>query len=202
MYAAQDRITVALEVRGPKTSAISSECVSGGYATLLAPFWSGMQGLDAVRRFSSGSALVVAKGIGQAPALCTSRYILGHGGQVKALLGPGVIGEVFAAEMFRDEGASVEILPRSKDHNLARFYQELCEGQYDLLVSEGSDQQHRSLLGLCASMERPPAFAWSSNLTMTCAEGICGSCLHSGLRGCKANFAADEIGGNPHEETP
>ena len=114
---------------------------------------------------------------------------------MKVLLGPGLIGEVFVDHLMRDEGAVVEVLPRAKDHNIARFYQELCD-RYDLVVSEGGDRQHRSLLDLCASLENPPAFAWSSNLTMACAEGICGSCLRSGLRGCKAHLEAVEALGS------
>jgi hypothetical protein len=56
----------------------------------------------------------------------------------------------------RETGAIVEEMPRAKDHNLARFYQELCDGAYDLLVSEGGDRQHRALFELVTSLESPP----------------------------------------------
>lgn len=192
MQVRDESVTVAVEVRGPKTIALSRASKTGDRVTVIAPYWSGLQGSASLRRYSGGRVLVIAKGIGQAPALNAAFYVLSHGGYLKALLGSGLIGEVFVDDLLRSEGAAVEVLPRSKDHNLARFYSELCSGGYDLLISEGSDQQHRALVGLLASMDSPPAFAWSSNLTMTCAEGICGSCLHSGLRGCKASLAAEQ----------
>ncbi|MGE5578846.1 MAG: hypothetical protein ACM3WU_02280 [Bacillota bacterium] len=183
-------VQVAIETMGPKTVALSRKAVPGSGVTLQGPYWSGLQGGRHLRTHAAGKVLLIAKGIGQAPAVNTVHYLAGHGARVKALLGPGNLGAVFAASAMRDEGALVEELPRTKDHNLARFYQELCEGAYDLLVSEGGDRQHRSLLDLAASLVNPPAFAWSSNLTMTCAEGICGSCLVSGQRGCKAQIEA------------
>ncbi len=196
MKVKDEAVTVAVEVRGPKTIALSGVCAKEGRVTAVGPFWSGLQGSANLKRFAGGRVLAIAKGIGQAPLLNAAHYVLGHGGSFKALLGPGVLGEVFTADLLRAEGANVEVLPRSKDHNLARFYSELCQGGYDLLISEGSDQQHRSLGDLLSSMDEPPAFAWSSNLSMTCAEGICGSCLVSGHRGCKSDLAPAEIPGS------
>lgn len=181
-------LRTAVSVKGPKTKALSRACRKGQIVTLVAPFWSGLQGLPWPRAIVAGKALGVAKGIGQAPLLHTAKYLLGHGCAFKALLGPGTLGTVFAQDSLVMEGASVEVLPRTKDHNITRIYSELCQGDYDLLVSVGSDQQHHALLSLIASVDKPPAMAWSSNLSMTCAQGICGSCLVNGFRGCKASL--------------
>lgn len=187
MEARGDRLTFAVEVKGPKTVALDSACAKGRLLTAVAPFWSGLQGAGSLSRLAAGKVLAVAKGIGQAAALHAGGYVLGRGGAFKALLGPGVLGQVFVDDLLRKEGALVEVMPRSKDHNIARIYSELCSESYDLLISEGSDQQHRALSGLLSSLEEPPAFAWSSNMPMTCAEGICGACLKDGARGCKAD---------------
>lgn len=184
-------LSVVVEVRGPKTIALERSCVRGQKVTVVAPFWSGLQGAADLRRHGAGKVLGVAKGIGQAPLVHVTHYVLARGGTLKALLGPGVLGTVFADGLLAREGASVEILPRTKDHNIARIYRDLCQGEYDLLVSEGSDQQHGALLDLLSSLDSPPAFAWSSNLSMTCAEGICGSCLVDGFRGCKAHLTSE-----------
>lgn len=186
-------VQLAVEVQGPKTLALASACQPDAEVAVTGPYWAGLQGAAALRTRGAGRVLVIAKGIGQAPALNAVRYVVDRGGYAKVLLGPGVIGEVFVDGLMRDEGAAVEVLPRRKDHNMARFYQELCGGEYDVLVSCGGDRQHRSLLDLCESLENPPAFAWSSNLPMTCAEGICGSCLAGGQRGCKAGLDAAEV---------
>jgi len=190
MRVRDESVEVAVETVGPKTSALSKAATQGSHVTVRGPYWSGLQGARHLRSRAGGKVLIVAKGIGQAPAVNTVRYLAGQGARVKALVGPGDLGVVFAAPAMREEGVVVEELPRSRDHNLSRIYRELCEGAYDLLVSEGGDRQHRALFDLVLSLETPPAFAWSSNLTMTCAEGICGSCLASGLRGCKAQMEA------------
>lgn len=132
--------------------------------------------------------LAVAKGVGQAAVLQVAEHIAHRGGKLKALIGPGPLGSTFSAEPLAEIGATVEIMPREKDHNLGRIADELSSRPYGLLLSCGSDDQHRGLVGLLRDMKDPPPFAWSSNLTVTCAEGICGSCLIQGFRGCKAHI--------------
>lgn len=187
MEAKESGVRFAVEVKGPKTTALDRACVPGGRVEVVAPFWSGLQGAASLRRFAAGRVLAVAKGIGQAPLLNAGQYVLGHGGSFKALLGPGTLDRVFVDSFLREAGAHVEVLPRTRDHNASRIYAELAAGSYDLLISEGSDRQHETLRGLLSSLDDPPAFAWSSNLSMTCAEGICGACLKDGFRGCKAD---------------
>jgi len=188
MEAKDGALSFALEVKGPKTVALDRACAAGRSVTAVAPFWSGLQGAASLRRYSSGRVLAVAKGIAQAPILHTGQYVTGHGGFFKALLGPGTLGAVFVDDALSRSGAQVAVLPKSKDHNIARIYGELVGGDYDLLVSEGSDKQHGALQELLSSLDDPPALAWSSNVSMTCAEGICGACLRDGSRGCKADL--------------
>ena len=180
-------LKVAIEVRGPKTVALDESCAEGRQVTMLGPYWSGLQG-ERLSRHRGDKVLGFAKGIGQAPLLHAAKYVISGGGYFRALIGPGDLGWVFCDELLLKEGASVEVLPKAKDHNIAALYSELCRGGYGLLVSAGPDKQHRALRDLIASLESPPAFAWTSNLTVVCAEGICGACLVGGLRGCKADL--------------
>ncbi len=184
----ESSLEVMMEVQGPKTTAIDRKASSGSLLALTGPFWSGIPGMEHLRRFGAGSVLAVAKGVGQATVLQVAEYIRHRGGRLEALIGPGPLGSTFAVEPLVETGASVEIMPREKDHNLGRIAEELSSGHHELLLSCGSDDQHRGLIDLLRKMEAPPRFAWSSNLTMTCAEGICGSCLVQGFRGCKAHI--------------
>ncbi len=183
-------LTVAVEVAGPKTTALARNLREGSKVTLVGPFWSGIQGHLALRKHGGSRVLAVAKGINQATLVQVAQYVSHRGGTLKALIGPGTLGAVFVLETLEACGASVEILPREKDHNLARIFREITRGHCDLLISAGGDAQHNSLEELLQSLPEPPAFAWSSNLTMTCAEGICGSCLKNGFRGCKSELSA------------
>ena len=193
MDARDGRLKVAIEVRGPKTVALEQSCLEGRQVTVVGPYWSGLQG-ERLSKHRGDKVLGFAKGIGQAPLVHAARYVVTGGGYFKALIGPGDLGAVFSEELLIEEGASVEVLPKAKDHNVAALYSELCRGGYGLLMSAGSDKQHRSLSDLISSLEAPPAFAWTSNLTVVCAEGICGACLAGGLRGCKADIERFEGG--------
>ncbi len=188
MDAGEASLTIAVEVVGPKTAALDQNVREGETVTLVAPFWSGIQGLEHLRKRAGGRVLTVAKGINQASLIQVARYVSFRGGSMKALTGPGALGTVFAAGALREAGACVTVLPREKDHNLGTVSSELQSGGYDLLVSAGGQAQHKSLQGLLGSMPAPPAFCWTSNLSMTCAEGICGSCLVEGFRGCKSQL--------------
>ncbi|HHX29117.1 MAG: hypothetical protein ACOX5Q_02815 [Bacillota bacterium] len=188
MASSDAKITLAIEVMGPKTIALHRACREGSDITLVGPFWSGLQGFAHLERLSSGRVLIVAKGIAQACAVQAARYVTDRGGYVKALLGGGPLNRVFANGPVEEAGASVEVLPKAKDHNLARVFAELVAVRYDVLLSAGAERQHRALRDLLAGVEDPPSFVWSSSLSMTCAEGICGSCLSNGFRGCKAHL--------------
>jgi len=211
MEALEDTVKVAMEIVGPKTKAIETALKGGITLTVTGPFWSGLQGLPLLRRFAGGTVLAVAKGMGQAGIVQVARYVVERGGRLRALLGPGSLGRIFIREDLINLGAEVEILPKERDHNMGRISREIQTGEYDLVVSGNSDAQHKALRFLLSEAfgaENPehvemtgeeafsrdhslhrktvPAFAWLSNLTMTCGDGICGSCLVGGLRGCKA----------------
>ncbi len=188
MDAKDSRLRLAVETRGPKTATLSLVCVPGAGLTVAGPFWSGIQGTDVLRRNAGGNTLVVAKGVSQAALPQTAAYVFSRGGSMKALLGPGTLGAVFVEPVLRASGAKTQTLERRPDHNIPEIGKELSSGDYDLLLSLGSDAQHRELLALSRSLEREPAFAYSSNLSMTCGDGICGSCLVKGFRGCKASL--------------
>lgn len=188
MSSLEAAIALAVQVVGPKTTALERSCREGREITLVGPFWSGLQGLEHLKSRQGGRVLIVAKGIAQACAIPPARYVTGRGGTVKALLGGGPLNSVFAEKELARTGASVEVLPKAKDHNLERVATELAGTRYDVLLSAGANVQHKALRDLLEGMDDPPAFAWTSNLSMTCAEGICGSCLTSGFRGCKAHL--------------
>ncbi|HHY76583.1 MAG TPA: hypothetical protein GX500_07425 [Firmicutes bacterium] len=181
-------LTLAVQVVGPKTVALEGSSREGRQVTLVGPFWAGIQGLEHLSRHAGGSVLIVAKGIAQACVVPAARYVNLKRGTVRALLGGGTLGSVFVLSRLLAAGASAEVLPKEDDHNLGRISSELSAHRYDVLLSAGADVQHNGLRQLLKQMEDPPAFAWTSNFSMTCAEGICGSCLTGGLRSCKAHI--------------
>jgi|LFRM01.1.fsa_nt_gb NAD(P)H-flavin reductase len=185
-------IRIAVECRGPKTTALEKALLKDGKVTVTGPFWSGLQGCTHPADLAHGNTLVVAKGMAQAAVPPIARYICARGGNLKVLAGPGTLGTVFIGGILEELGASFEIMPKAHDRNLGRISDEITSGSYGLIVSAGSKLQHQALINLLRKISegnRPvPRFAWISHLTMVCAEGICGACLLAGFRGCKARL--------------
>ncbi|MBE3520087.1 MAG: hypothetical protein IMW97_07265 [Firmicutes bacterium] len=189
-----DILTFACEVLGPKTRDLRREIRPGTEVILKGPFWSGVQGLGAIRAHPAGKSLIVAKGIGQAPAVFLARYLKTRGGAVKALLGPGSLGAIFIEDILAGFGVSVVKMPKEPDHNLGRIVEEITSEEYDLVVSSNARHQHKTLWRVIANLPRSPAFAWVSDVTMNCGEGLCGACLGGReTRLCKAVFDAEEF---------
>ena len=182
------KVKLAVEVIGPKTAILDKTCLPGAEIIVTAPFWSGIHGLPNTGDLSYSNVLIIAKGMGQAPVPKLAKYILSRNGSVTAMLGPGSLGLVFIEESLKNMGAQVELLPKEKNHNMNRIEAELRSGKYDIIVSANSLQQHLAMLNLIETIDDPPQFAWISNFSMTCAEGICGSCLACGVRTCKAKL--------------
>lgn len=193
MMRRENVLTFACEVVGPKTIDLERAARRGAFLMMKGPFWSGLQGIAPQRVFEARRTLVVAKGIGQAPAVFLADLLASRGVSVKLLAGPGSLGTVFAPGFVDAGRIPVEELPKEADHNLRRILHETTSYRPDLVVSCGGEAQHRALWGAVSSLPEPPLFAWTSEVTMNCAEGICGACLdRSETRLCKGIVYAGE----------
>ena len=191
MEVSEGGIKVAVECRGPKTTALERALLQHKKVVVTGPFWSGLQGPVHPSTLAQGNTLVVAKGMAQAAVPSIAGYIRCRGGNLKVLAGPGTLGLVFIGDILTRLNVEYEIMPRADDRNLGRISDEISTGRYRFLISAGSKSQHQALLNLLDTVSaagmQVPRFAWVSHLTMACAEGICGSCLLAGLS-CKARF--------------
>lgn len=192
MESSAHSIKIAVECRGPKTTALETALLRDRKVVVTGPFWSGLQGYTQLASLARGNTLVIAKGMAQAAVPPIASYIRSRGGNLKVLIGPGTLGLVFISDILERLGAQYEIMPRAEDRNLGRISDEINTGSYHLLVSAGSKLQHQAILNLLSTISEKDRlvsrFVWVSHLTMACAEGICGSCLLAGVRGCKARF--------------
>lgn len=187
-------LTFACEILGPKTEDLGRQIRPGTRLILKGPFWSAVQGLVAIKAHAGGRTLIVAKGMGQAPAVSLARYLKTRGGMVKVLLGPGSLGTIFTGDILTGFGVSVVKMPKEPDHNVSRVIREITSNDYDLVISSNAHHQHKTLWRVIAGIPHSPAFAWISDVTMNCGEGLCGACLGGReTRLCKAVFDAEEF---------
>ncbi|MEW6522660.1 MAG: hypothetical protein AB1445_03655 [Bacillota bacterium] len=191
---ARGTVTHFVQVAGPKTRTLEQH---RGQLVVQGPFASGLVGRRYLQARQAGRSLLVAKGIGQGPALHLATNLLAAGGRVDALLGPGELGRVVIDGELAALGASVTVLKRERDKNGGTFRLFLSRGKYDLLVSAGSDQQHQALWKLATKVSPGTQMVYTNNAVMCCGEGICGSCgtqLDAGFtRACKARLAAADV---------
>lgn len=183
-------VSFVMEIVGPKTRAIVGSLLAGEKLLIRGPYYSGLQGF---LKAPNGPVLAIAKGVAQAALLGLARYCRSRGIKLTALIGGGLHNTLFAVEHLRELEAEVSILPREKDHNRRRIANEINTQIYDLVVSSGSDSQHKMIWKIIRELEEggySPGFAWFSNSIMTCAEGICGSCTSGTLKMCKAVLSA------------
>jgi len=84
----------------------------------------------------------------------------------------------------------VWVVNRQPDRNAGTIRLLMGRHRYDLVVSTGSDAQHRMLSELRARHLPGARLVYTNNAVMCCGEGMCGSCaleLPGGpTRGCKA----------------
>lgn len=183
-------VYLAVEVKGPKTLAIEKCAENTGQFSVTGPFTSGIQGLKYLTAPKTKRVLAIAKGMGQPAIVSPARFVSSRGGYFKAMMGPGNIGGIFVKDILMEMGIQILCMEKEADHNLSKIKMEISSGGYDLIFSAGSEAQHRALRSLASCAPNSPRFAWSSNFSMTCAEGICGSCLKNGFRTCKSDVGS------------
>lgn len=191
-------IKIAVQKRGLKTKYLLDEAEKGR-VLLRGPYWNGVLGLPYLKSFQGGKALLVVRGIGQAPALPVAKKLLRGKNKVEVLLDKGKIGIDFTGDFFREMGC--QVYPRElcqKDYTLSektRVYlrDRLAQGDLGLVYAGGSELLQQGIYDLLPQEGQQVCFVCSNNAQLCCGEGICGSCQTrladgSGIRRCKTQL--------------
>ena len=195
MRAKDGKVLVAVEAVGAKSSRL---ILSGdGHAMLRGPYFNGVLGKPWIENLSGGSAVVIAGGIGQAPALPIIEALLAGGNRVRAILAPGKVGSVFVREMLNGAAVELHAVDSLRKDGFTLLKQYLQE-EPDLLVSAGPDAQHAGVIRFMNAHGRDLPMAATNNATMCCGEGICGSCHkltqdNKTVKLCKAQIDFQQI---------
>jgi NAD(P)H-flavin reductase len=168
-----NRIQAAVEAVGPKSAKLF---MNPDHKLLVrGPYYNGVLGYPWIDNLRDGKIILVAGGIGQAPAVPLAAKLSYHNKEIKALLAPGKMGEIFIEEDLRNYGIEAVIVP-SLRKNGTELLQEWLRYGPDLVVSAGPDAQHYHILELMSRLQISLPMAVTNNATMCCGEGICGSC--------------------------
>jgi len=202
-------IEIAVQIKGAKTKVLNERSVlSDGSAGVLlrGPYWNGVLGLRLIKGLRLERALLLTRGIGQAPAVAVAKKLIQGGNKVTVFVDPGRSGLDLSERYFRKLGcATEEISPLFDTKNLtlaeeAREYlkRRIKEEGYRLLFSSGPDKMHEGIGRLLLAEAPDVSLACSNGARLCCGEGICGSCQTrtsdgTRVKSCKSQLEPIEI---------
>ncbi|MDI6707150.1 MAG: sulfide/dihydroorotate dehydrogenase-like FAD/NAD-binding protein [Bacillota bacterium] len=186
----ENEISVAMQVVGAKTKALES--VREGLV-IRGPYWNGILGQRYLKGMKDGNCLVIARGIGQAPAAKVVRYLCRGDNQVKIIADPGKVGTIFIKEFIGNAPCEIEELDLTSKQGLRIINKYLKNEKYDIVFSGGSDKQHLYIIQEIDKVQDKPYLVVTNNNEICCGEGVCGSCstrIESGVRvkACKVQL--------------
>jgi len=192
---ARGEIYVAVQVRGAKTKALTG---SENDIIVRGPYWNGILGQRYLKSVKDGNCLVIARGIGQVPAVMVVRYLSRGNNRVRIIIDPGKIGVVLGNEFIKGLPCEVEELDLNSRQGVKVVNRYLKNENYDLVFSGGSDKQHLHIIQEVDRLENKPFIVVTNNNEICCGEGICGSCstrIDSGVRvkACKVQLDVRKV---------
>lgn len=204
-----ETIVFAVQQRGVKTKYLFDRCLKKKEKEVIfrGPFWNGIIGLRHIKSLQNGKALLLVRGIGQAPAVPVAQKLIQGGNEVEILLDKGKIGSDFTASLFQDMGCHVvqkEVLALEKlalREDVAALLREKIEKDgVQLIYCGGPDFLAQGVSKIIQEVGGDVELACSNNAKLCCGEGVCGSCqirLSDGcrVRSCKTQIAPRDIYG-------
>jgi len=194
-------ITTAVQIKGVKTKSLTE---ISRQVYLRGPYWNGLLGVKYIKGLNNSHALLVVRGIAQAPAVPVARKLRSGGNRVDVLLDMGKAGTNFAEKYFREAGC--QIIPITLLNSKLQLTSEakqlitemLKNEDVQLVYSGGTSKLHQGISRLIKATGRDISLTCSNDARFCCGEGVCGSChtrLEDGSRvkTCKAQLSPLEI---------
>ncbi|MGB9779404.1 sulfide/dihydroorotate dehydrogenase-like FAD/NAD-binding protein [Caldanaerobacter sp.] len=168
-------IKIAIQVTGPKTKFIAS-AKEGEEVYLRGPYWNGMFGQRYIKGMHNSKALVVLRGIAQAPGVIVILKLIQNKNKVIVLLDKGKVQTNFIKDYIKNSDVTLveaDLLSEEGQEVLKQF---IKDKKISVIYSGGSDEQHINILEYMDKYESEAYLAVSNNNKICCGEGICGSC--------------------------
>jgi dihydroorotate dehydrogenase electron transfer subunit len=181
----EEYIVVAVQTRGVKTKALGK---TGDQVYIRGPYHNGLLGLKYLLELRNQRALIIARGISQAPALPVARKLVLAGNKVDVILDPGRVGCNFTESAFRDLGCNIILSDVFSLHTLTitenalkivKDY--LTTNKIKLLYCAGPERLYAEICHLINHLCPEVYFTCANDIVLCCGEGICGSC-HTRLK--------------------
>lgn len=167
------KITVAIEAVGAKSSRFllnSQEKIH-----VRGPYYNGVLGKPWIDSLADSTVVVVAGGIGQAPALPILKQLLVNNNKIYLIAAPGKVQEIFIKPDVKHKLITLYGVTTLRGEGFAIFH-DLLKRDIALVISAGPDAQHSGIIRLMHDNNINIPMAATNNAVMCCGEGLCGSC--------------------------
>lgn len=183
-------IAVAIKLISSKTKTLSSARES---LMVRGIYRSGLLGSKAIvsKHYKDKKVLIVAKGIGLAPAILAANYLYNHN-NVDMIVDREKISEDLMGDYLEEGNGTIKFMNLNEEKHRSEIGEILNHKQYEGVVLLASDH-FLDLIGNIVRENLPQAkLAISNNFRMCCGEGICGACTITDKDGktfkmCKCN---------------
>lgn len=173
----ENTIKMAIEMKGIKTKKIC-ELKEDNKILVRGPFWNGVLGLKNVYKAKEGVSILVARGIGIAPAIPVLKKLYSNGNKVISIIDKTPFKDNFAKEYFKM--CNSEILEckmfeagELTDEFKAILNQIVKVENVNLIHCAGPDILIYKMLDV---VDDKINFSSCNNSKMCCGEGVCGTC--------------------------
>lgn len=173
----ENLITVAIEIRGIKTKRL--EVLNEEDKILVrGPYWNGDLGLKNIYKCKDSMALLIARGIGQAPMVPVLKKLYANGNKIIVVMDRGNLKNTFIDKYLEMCNATVINCNTLKSGGLTdelkNTIKALIENEsLGLIHCSGPDILNFSVLGFVGDKIK---FSCCNNAKMCCGEGVCGAC--------------------------
>lgn len=170
-------IKLAIEIKGAKTTSLST-VEENDEVLVRGPYWNGVHGLKNIYNLKNGKALLVVRGIGQAPALPVLKKLITNNNSIFIIMDEKPLKDIIINEYIENKSVKIykcNILDKGylTSEFLNLFKELLKDEDINLVHCAGPDVLSYRILN---SINPKTPFSCCNNSKMCCGEGICGSC--------------------------
>jgi NAD(P)H-flavin reductase len=170
-------ITVAIEIKGIKTKSLN-ELKDGDNIFIRGPFFNGELGLRNIFKSKEGTAVVIIRGIGQAPVVPVLKKLYSNGNKIIVILDKARFKNVFINKYLEMCNCTVincnTLQAGAISEELKNILTNLLENEnINLIHCSAPDILNFKVLDF---IDGKVDFSCCNNAKMCCGEGICGAC--------------------------
>jgi NAD(P)H-flavin reductase len=183
-------IAVAIKIISAKTKTLAK---AEGSLMIRGIYRNGVLGIDSItsKHVKDKKILVVAKGIGLAPAILTVNYLWSKN-RVDLIIDMEKISEDLIADYLGEGEGTIRFMQLNEEGYREDMGDILEKEQYDIVVLLTSDYFLEQIGNMVRKRLPRAELAVSNNFRICCGEGICGACTVAGKDGdwikmCKCN---------------